>query len=50
MIDKIDLFLLDNLNNIVEESYIKKPMMFSELLDIIRQNFKNLSEYLLIRK
>ena len=45
MTDKIDLYLLDNLNNIVEESYIIKPMMFPELLDIIPKKFKNLSEY-----
>ena len=45
MSDKIDLCLLDNLNNILEERYIIKPMMFSELLDIISKNFKNLSKY-----
>ena len=45
MSDKIYLCLLDNLNNIVEESYIIKPMMFPELLDIIPKKFKNLSEY-----
>ena len=45
MSDKIDLYLLDNLNNITEENNIIKPMMFSELLDIISKNFKNLPEY-----
>ena len=44
MSEKINLCLLDNLNNIIEEIYIIKPRMLSELFDIITKNFKNLSE------
>jgi len=44
MSEKINLCLLDNLNNIIGEIYIIKPRMLSELFDIITKNFKNLSE------
>ena len=42
---KMDIFLLDNLNNTKEEIKIIKPKSYNNLLKQIGTKFKNLSEY-----
>ena len=42
---KMDIFLLDNLNNKKEEINIIKPKNYQKILQQIRKKFKNISEY-----
>ena len=41
----LQIFLLDKSGNTKNEINVTKPKNYQELLDIIKQNFKNLSEY-----
>ena len=42
---KIDIFLLDNLNNIKNEVSMKKPKTYQELLNQLGKKLKNLPKY-----
>ena len=44
MMDNIDIFLLDNTNNIIEEINIIKPETYQQLNIELKNNFKNLPE------
>ena len=42
---KLDIFLLDNSNNIIEETSLKKPKTYQELVQSIKKQLKNLPNY-----
>ena len=45
MMKNLQIFLLDNLGNTKNEISVIKPKTYEELLDLLKQKFKNISEY-----
>ena len=45
MMKNLQIFLLDNLGNTKNEISVIKPKTYEELLELLRQKFKNISEY-----
>ena len=42
---KLNIFFLDNLNNIKEELHIIKPKTYQDLLNQLSQKYQNMSNY-----
>ena len=47
MSGRIDIFLLDKSNNLIEEANILKPKSYDILNTTLKRNLKNLPEFLL---
>ena len=45
MMKNLQIFLLDNLGNTKNEISVIKPKTYEELLELLKQKFKNISEY-----
>ena len=48
MSEKMDLFLLNELNNIIEEKNFNRPKSFQELKNLINKNFNNITQSYII--